>query len=510
MKKAIKKISNVMGHPQDHIRHHITQPDDSDISFYKNSVHKVEDAIIAMARDHLHRFLLLFSERQSGIITRFTGEQIGDSGIHARLCPLDATNAAVLRELFPWAAPVSLKKCKTTIGCGDRLGLASAGHIAAIKEYENVKPVLAQQSMRELTLTKRTYRQVVDDTVFQVFQSGYEGGYGADGDHLKNIADIDQALECGMPMITLDLSEVMRADAATWSKEAIEKEYAALPQAERKRLTATYVGKEFSLGKGASLKFDKPTLMRCAVMYFKAMDFAAEVNDFLEQKRGSEYDLEVSIDETTAPTLPEDHVFIINELIHRKVKPASIAPRFIGEFQKGIDYIGATEQFAEQFSIYCAIAATYGGYKISVHSGSDKFAVFPSVGALTKGRFHLKTAGTSWLESLRMLTAEEPVLFKVIYKRAIMGFNEATKLYHIKSNLAQMPDIDKVYEDDYPKLLKRDETRQLLHITYGAILNDPSIRPMFFAALHKHEEYYHELVKKHFEKHLTELKLHKK
>ena len=160
--------------------------------------------------------------------------------------------------------------------------------------------------------------------------------------------------------------------------------------------------------------------------------------------------------------------------------------------------------------MHCAIAKNYGGYKISVHSGSDKFTVFPIIGALTKGCFHLKTAGTSWLESLRMIAEEERILFKVLYKRAIIGFNEATKLYHIKSKLDQMPDIDKVPENNYPSLLERDETRQLLHITYGTILSDPAIRPSFFGAMHKHEEYYHEFLKKHFEKHLAALKLHRK
>jgi len=507
MKKAIKKVSNLLGQPQEHIRHHITQPDDSDISFYRNSIHKFDGSLIAMARDHVSRFLIVFSERQGGVITRFTGEQIGDVGIHARLCPLDATNAAVLRELFFWTTPVSLKKQKTTIGCGDRLGLASAGHIAAIKHFDGVKPVLAQQSMRELKLTNRTYRQVVDDAVFQVFQVGYEGGYGADGDHLKTIPDIDLALESGMPMITLDLSDVMRADAAKWGAGEIEKEFATFPEAERSRLLANYAGKEFSIAKSPAVKFSKAAVMRCAVMYHKAMDFAAEVNSFLKQRRGEDYDLEISIDETTVPTLPEDHVFIINELHHRKVKPSSIAPRFIGEFQKGIDYIGDNEKFSSQFAIHCAIAATYGGYKISVHSGSDKFAVFPAIGSLTKGHVHLKTAGTSWLESLRMLAEEEHILFKVIYKRALIGFNEATKLYHVKTNLSMAPDIDKLYEDDYPKLLNRDDVRQILHITYGTILNDHSIRPMFFSAMHKHEEYYHELVMAHFEKHLSALKL---
>ena len=78
-------------------------------------------------------------------------------------------------------------------------------------------------------------------------------------------------------------------------------------------------------------------------MYNRAMDFAAEVDEYLKSRRGEEYDLEISIDETSAPTLPSHHLYIINELTYRNVKPNSVAPRFIGEFQKGIDYIGGNK-----------------------------------------------------------------------------------------------------------------------------------------------------------------------
>lgn len=502
MKKALKQASNLIYHDQEHIREHIHH-EESAISFYRGSIHKHGNAIIAMARDHQERFIMVISDREDGVIAEFTGEQIGGGGVFARKCPLNERNARVIRQIFPWTAPVSLRKKKTTIGCGDRLGLATAGHIAAVSQYQ-ASPVLAQQSIRELTLTKRNYQQVVDDATFLVYQTGFTDGYGADGDHLKTIADINVALAAGMPMITLDLSEVMNAAAGDWSDGEIEGAFSDMPASVRERITAVYADKDFALAEGI-LPIDAATAKRCAVMYTKALDFAAKVHEHLQRKRGDEFDLEISIDETTSPTLPTHHLFIASELIHRGVEFTSLAPRFIGEFQKAIDYIGDLAEFDRQFEIHCRIARTFGAYKISIHSGSDKFSVYPAIGRMTEMRCHVKTAGTSWLEAVRVIASAEPVLYRVMHKCALKNFEDVLKLYHITADISKIPDVDELYDEDLPKLMEMNEARQLLHITYGAILTDPAIRPMFFAAMHKHEELYRQTVKAHFEHHLEKL-----
>ncbi|MCK4981352.1 MAG: hypothetical protein KAS17_00440, partial [Victivallaceae bacterium] len=199
MKKVLETVYTAINSQESDIGENIKSCGNC-LSFYKNSINKKDNAIIAMFRDHKTRFLMVFSNREDGVIAEFSGEQIGDCDTITRKCPLDEHNAKVLRKLFTWTAPVSLRDRKTTIGCGDRLGLATAGHIAAAKQFE-VTPVLAQQSIRELELTGRTYRQVVDDATFMVFQTGYKEGYGADGDHLKTIEDIDVALAADMLMI---------------------------------------------------------------------------------------------------------------------------------------------------------------------------------------------------------------------------------------------------------------------------------------------------------------------
>lgn len=472
---------------------------------YKTSVNEIDGVTIAMAHDAKEKFLVVAGNASSPVFKEFEGELLSGG---FKKAPLSAANAAVLRKHFPWTAPVSLRDRKTTIGCGDRLGLASIGHIAAIKHYQ-ATPVLAQQSMRELDMTGRTYRQVVDDTVFMVYQAGFKDGYGADGDHLKKIKDIDVALAAGMPMITLDLSEVMLAAAGSWPQSQIDEAFAKLPADTRKQLLDSYSGKKIKLGE-SQIEMDAETVRRCAVMYLQALDFAKEVYEHLKSKRGDKFDLEISIDETTSPTLPSHHYFIAGELQRRGVEFTSLAPRFIGEFQKAIDYIGDLAEFDRQFKVHADIARHCGGYKVSVHSGSDKFAVYPTVGAMTGMRLHLKTAGTSWLEAVRVIAVHDPVLYRKMHKKALSSFNDMLKLYHITADISKIGDVDKMADSQLPKLMEMAEARQLLHITYGPILRDAEIRPLFFSAMHKFEEEYVETIRRHFEKHLSLLGVPKK
>jgi hypothetical protein len=403
-------------------------------------------------------------------------------------------------EYLPFMKPSSLRDKTTTIGCGDRLGASNPGHIRAARGFA-VSPVLAQQSIRELTLTGRTYPQVVRDAAFSVLQEGFDKPYGADGDHLKTLADIDVALAAGMPMITLDLTEVMNPAPAQWSDDAVDSAFLALPQAVQNRVLQDYAGKTFNLGSTA-LTIPAPEARRCALMYWKALDFTAEVDARLRSKRGDAYDLEVSIDETTAPTVPSHHLFIASELKRRMVTVNSLAPRFIGEFQKGIDYIGDLAEFERQFIVHCEIAKAFGGYKVSIHSGSDKFSAYPIIGKHTGLRVHVKTAGTSWLEALRAVSLGDPVLFRDLLAKAYQYYPEALKLYHITPDLAKIPDIQTVIDGNLPDYLGLPESRQLLHVTYGGLLGDAGIGKRFFAFLDNNEELHYHCVATHLRRHI--------
>lgn len=440
---------------------------------------------------------------REGIPAGFEGERFSAAGWTALEGPRSWNNYLAIKEHLPFLAPASLRGERTTIGCGDRLGMAGPGHIRAARGFR-VSPVLAQLSMRELKLTGRTYPGVVKDAAFAALQEGFDRGYGADGDHLKNIPDIDTALDAGMPMITLDLTEVMDPTPASWTDAAVQEAFARLAEPVRRRTMDDYSGRTFSLD-GASIAVPDIEAKRCALMYWKALEFTGEVDRHLRSRRGEAYDLEVSIDETTAPTVPAHHLFIASELARRGVTVNSLAPRFIGEFQKGIDYIGDPWDFERQFSVHCAVAKAYGGYKISIHSGSDKFSVYPAIGRLTDLRVHVKTAGTSWLEAVRAVSLQDPGLFRDLLAKAYRYFPDALKLYHITPDLSRIPDPKGVADGDLPGYLERPESRQLLHVSYGGLLNDPDTRLRLFRFLTDREELHYGCVGDHIRRHIERL-----
>jgi len=492
-----------------YLRHAVAIDGQAPAGIYPRSIHTLAGAVVAMGRDAAGRRLLILADGEKRIPADFDGEVMKLAGNECGLvAPLSERNAAALRRHFPWCAPRSLRDERTSIGCGDRLGLATAGQLRAVKKYR-LAPVLAQQSMRELTMTKRTFRNVVDDATFMVFMEDYRDGYGADGDHLKTIADIDVALDAGMPMITLDLSEVMNAAAGDWSDDEVAAAFDALPEAERQNALAGYADQNYVI-EGMTVAISAAEARRCAVMYDRALDFAGEVHRHLKERRGDEFDLEISIDETTSPTLPSHHLYIARELMLRGVAVTSVAPRFVGEFQKAVDYIGDTAEFARQFKVHAAIARAFGNYKISVHSGSDKFAVYPTVGEETHGFLHLKTAGTSWLVAVGVIAEHDPKLYRAMHRYAEAHFADMLKLYHITADLNRIPPLESLRDDQLPELVKNHpDARQLLHITYGPILTG-ELRERFFAAMHKYESAYAEALEKHFDKHFSLLGIPRK
>ena len=479
-------------------------PNGNEFKFYADSYQKTDKLTAMMARDSQSRFLLLCAKENAGDFAAFDGECAAGKDFIAKKAPLTEKNAAALRKAFPWTAPVPVLHKKCSFGCGDRLGLATSAHAELFKKY-NAFPVFAQQSIRELNLTKRTYRSVIDDATFQVFQAGYTGGYGADGDHLKSFEHIDMALETGVTMLTLDLSDELHPAFADVSGAELEKAYAGCPAEVRAECEKIYLAGPIKL-KTSTLNFSKEELMRCVLIYTDAMNFAAKVGERLRQHGAGKVDLEISVDETSAPTLPEHHYFVANELKRRQVVFASLAPRFIGEFQKGIDYIGDLKEFRKQFGQHVEIADFFGTYKVSVHSGSDKFSAFPIIGELTGGHFHLKTAGTSWLEAVEAISYADPKLFREIYTKAFAALPAALKLYHITADFSVLPKEETLTDAQLPDLLKCVPGRQLLHITYGAMLgDDPVMHDKIYRALFIHEEEYQKQLDEHFRKHLDKL-----
>jgi hypothetical protein len=148
----------------------------------------------------------------------------------------------------------------------------------------------------------------------------------------------------------------------------------------------------------------------------------------------------------------------------------SLAPRYIGRFEKGVDYIGDLAAFEADFSIHAAIARQFGPYKLSIHSGSDKFSIYPIVMRQTRGLVHLKTAGTSYLEALHTIAALDPDFFRLIYTFARERYEVDRASYHVSGELDNAPLPQDVGDADLPGLLEQFDAREILHVTFGSVL----------------------------------------
>lgn len=434
------------------------------------------------------------------------------------VCPLSSKNAEYLRETFSWLRPQPLGR-QSAIGCGDRLGLATPGHIRACRSA-GVLPVLAQQSIREMKRTGRCPQEVLDDACWAAFQEGYTDGFGADADHLKTKADIDVCVGAGYTMYTIDPSDHVDDEADHLEGDALSDRFRSLPwdvlETTPEACLDRYTGEAVDVEGRAdtvSLDIDAEMGMRAAVKYGAAIAHTKRMASHLaaeyeKRRAGEDFDLEMSVDETSSPTRPHEHYFVAAELERLGIKVTSLAPRFVGSFEKGIDFVGDLEAFEDSFTAHAAIAKANGGYKLSIHSGSDKFSVYPIIGRHAGDYVHLKTAGTSFLEALRIPARHAPDFFRRIVGFAFDRFDEDRKTYHVTTDLDVIPApegvSDDALEDTY---LEEENGRQLLHITYGSILSavgpdGPQFRDRLFELLNRYEEEHYDVLETHFLDHI--------
>jgi hypothetical protein len=213
------------------------------------------------------------------------------------------------------------------------------------------------------------------------------------------------------------------------------------------------------------------------------------------------FDFEVSVDETEKPSSVHEHFYIASELRRMGIPCVSLAPRFTGRFEKGVDYIGDLAGFEAELARHAAVARNFDAYKLSLHSGSDKFSVYPAFASHTGGRAHVKTAGTSYLEALRILAQAEPSFFRELldFSRARYPADRAT--YHVSAQLEKVPAAQALADGDLPGLLEDFDARQVLHVTYGSVL-DRYGEPLK-AALAANEAAYTHGLRAHLRKHLA-------
>jgi hypothetical protein len=219
--------------------------------------------------------------------------------------------------------------------------------------------------------------------------------------------------------------------------------------------------------------------------------------------------VEVSVDETDAPTSHAEHVYIATELRRLGVRWVSLAPRYIGRFEKGADYIGDLAAFEADFAIHAAIARALGPYKLSLHSGSDKFSVYEICARQTRGLVHLKTAGTSYLEALRTIAAFDADLFRAIYRFARERYETDRASYHVSARLDRAPAPDDLSNGELVTLLDQFDAREILHVTFGSVLTTQTadghkrFYDRFMTILREHPDAYAANLKTHFIRHLA-------
>jgi hypothetical protein len=166
-----------------------------------------------------------------------------------------------------------------------------------------------------------------------------------------------------------------------------------------------------------------------------------------------------------------------------------------------VDYIGDLDGFEVELAKHAAIARILGPYKLSIHSGSDKFSIYPLIAQHTRGLAHLKTAGTSYLEALRVVAQVEPSLFRQILAYAIERYPEDRATYHVSADLAKIPAPDTLADADLSALLDQFDARQVLHVTFGSMLD--RFGGEILSVLAAHEEAHYAALEDHFEKHLS-------
>lgn len=326
----------------------------------------------------------------------------------------------------------------------------------------------------------------------------WRGPYHVDADHVT-LATVERFLaDCDF--FTLDVADRIgeRAD-----NEAVSAFLRRHPE-----LTAGVVVPRLE----QPLQFSATPLERTACRYLSAVREAGRIYQRIAASKGEEaFVVEVSMDETDQPQTPADLLLILAALADEGVPLQTIAPRFSGRFNKGIDYLGDVEQFGREFKADLAVvefaSKQYGlprSLKLSVHSGSDKFSLYPIMRRYlqTSGAgLHLKTAGTTWLEEVAALAesgGDALILCKQIYVQALDRLDELCAPYAavIAIDRAMLPKAEQVSRWDpqqFVAALRHDPRnpgfnphfRQLLHVGYkiAAEMGD-----RYLAAIKDHQE----------------------
>ncbi|MFZ0035018.1 MAG: tagaturonate epimerase family protein [Sedimentisphaerales bacterium] len=371
---------------------------------------------------------------------------------------------------------------KYSFGVGDRLGRQGKAQLQAIinakKHGVNITPVW-NKSHREHTTIKTAPGDVRTEAEEVVKALGWKGPFYVDADHI-GLKNVD---------LFIDSSDFFTIDVADFVDQAIdENEVTAFVNKHKK-----YIGRLSVRGIDKTFKIMKEQIVAVAHKFLPAIKQAGKIYRHIEAAKGiGTFVTEISMDETDQPQTPIEMFFILAGVADEGIPAQTIAPKFTGRFNKGVDYAGDVVRFEKEFEEHIAVIALAikefslpENLKLSIHSGSDKFSIYRSINKAIKkfdAGVHIKTSGTTWLEELAGLAAaggDGLTMAKRIYVEALSRFDELCRPYaavvDIDKDKLPLPEVvDRWSGDEFTDALHHDRTcdkynpdfRQLLHVAY--------------------------------------------
>lgn len=385
-----------------------------------------------------------------------------------------------------------------SFGMGDRFGKEGVAQLKAILKMEEadveVTPVWNKSNREHKTVGSKP-ESVREEANSAIKELNFERNYFVDADHI-DLETVDPYLEVS-DFFTIDVAEFIGRDAPENEKQEFLKFF--------KKYTDGFKIR----GIDQKFKFSEDELKQMLKTFLFAMKKAGEISSYIASKKGTAFQTEVSIDEVDKPQSPVELFFILAALAYYKVPVNTIAPKFTGEFNKGIDYRGDLGKFEKEFEedllVLVFAVKEFGlpeNLRLSVHSGSDKFSIYPIIQKLIqkhRAGLHLKTAGTTWLEELIGLAESEGEAFQFcgeLYAGALDRYEELTKDYItvLSIDRQKLPSPEDFKSGkEYADALRHEpenstynqDFRQLMHCAYKLAAEREE---EFYALLEKHRE----------------------
>ncbi len=377
--------------------------------------------------------------------------------------PLDHKTGAMLRREFPWTAPSRVLALRKTVGLGDRLDLSAPGILEGFRDSDAV-PMAVQQSARELSLSGRTWEEALDAASFAVYREGYLGPWGACADRLQSFQEIEAALAAGYTCLSVDCAPLLgQGDPPS------------------DELREQYQGRTFSV-EGRQIVFDRLTLEDCCREYGQAVILLSEI--YYSYIQRAEADLEILLNEAETSTGGAGLYFLANELCRRGVSFQAVCPRLELPLEAAAPLGAEAETLRGELELFNAVSRSFG-FKLSFRNLEHKPELLSLMGEVTGNRFHGGLTGLSWLEAMRLLAREEPVLFRLVYGLSLTALPVARQVFPSSLDERLIPSLEERTDRELPPLLSQPPVIQLLELTYGQVLHS-QLRDRLLTFLRSH------------------------